>query len=95
MRTNNTPSINADLNTPMRSAKYYWAKLDTRWHVYPQAEPTQLVAHNWEGFWCPLPDGRWYKSPVSFVLQCEADMANLSGSWTEEERVSKFVRDSV
>lgn len=70
---------------------YFWASVDTRWHVYPQRQPVQLVAHNYDGFWCPLPDGQWYRSPVSFVCQRDADMATLAGEWRERDRIPMFV----
>jgi hypothetical protein len=61
-----------------------WAKRDTRWDVYPQDEPAQLVAYNWEGFWLPLPDGRWFKAPTSFSVMGDASTPDLRGEWVEK-----------
>lgn len=63
------------------SSKLMWARRDTRWDIYPSQEPVELVAFNYEGFWCPQPNGTWYKSPTSFV-NCE-EVTELTGTWTE------------
>ena len=76
-----------------KDTKYYWGSVDTRWHVYPQRQTVQLIAHNWHGFWCPLPDGRWFKSPISFVLCEAANMDALRGEW-RDGAVPMFARDS-
>jgi hypothetical protein len=81
-------------HTPTR---LYWGRRDNRWDVYPQ-EPAQLVAHNPEGSWLPMPDGRWYKSPVSFVLLEEVNTPELcDGEWVRVEvtaraKLSEFRR---
>lgn len=31
--------------------KFYTARRDTRWDVYPSEEPLKVVVHNWEGFY--------------------------------------------
>ncbi len=66
----------------------YWAKRDNRWDVYPNAEPHQLVFHNYEGSWLPDPDGTWHKSCVGFVLVAEASAVALFGEWKFEQVTS-------
>ena len=47
--------------------KFYIGRRDTRWDVYPNQEPEQFVAHDYNGFWA-IHDGTWFKSPTSYVL---------------------------
>lgn len=54
--------------TGMIRPKFYIGRRDTRWDVYPQPEPEQVVAHDASGFWAKTKDGRWYKSPASFHM---------------------------
>lgn len=48
--------------------RYYVGKRDTRWDVYPQVQPEQVVAHDCHGFWAKAENGSWYKSPASYCL---------------------------
>jgi hypothetical protein len=45
---------------------------DTRWDVYPQREPPQVIAFNWDGFWAlsEKADGTrfWFRTPASYVV---------------------------
>ena len=52
----------------MRDAKFYVARADTRWDVYPQQQPETVVAHDWYGFWAKTLTGEWFKTPTSYVL---------------------------
>ena len=54
--------------TMMRDAKFYIGSVCTRWHVYPQRQPLEVIAHDWHGFWALTADGQWFKSPVSYVF---------------------------
>jgi hypothetical protein len=54
--------------TMEETAKFYVARRDTRWDVYPQREPEQVVAHDWHGFWAWSAGGFWFKTPASFVF---------------------------
>lgn len=65
----------------MRRFKLWWASRDTRWDVYPQQEPKQIVGFDGDYFWCPRPGGGWYRSPTSFCLVREA-CAIEGGEWT-------------
>lgn len=56
------------INRTMIDPKYYVARRDTRWDVYPQQEPEVVVAHDWWGFWERAPQGFWFQTPRSFVL---------------------------
>ena len=67
-----------------QATRLVWAQRDTRWDVYPQQEPVQLAAHNWEGWWLPCPDGTWYKSPVGFNVAGEAYTPDLRGEWVHD-----------
>lgn len=73
-----------------KDTQLVWVKRDTRWDVYPSPEPTQLAAHNWEGWWLPLPDGRWFKAPTSFVIQRQAYTPDLRGTWVNDEGMQNF-----
>ena len=62
----------------MPDARFYLAKRDTRWDVYPNRPPIEAVAHDWYGFWARSPEVGWFKTPTSYVLiqeitQAEAD----------------------
>jgi len=60
------------VKTMMSNVKFYEARRDTRWDVYPQAEPVEVVAHDWYGFWARVPaTGEWFLTPTSYVLLCE------------------------
>lgn len=61
--------------------KLWWAQRDTRWDVYPQQQPVELIGFNWEGYWCPQPDGTWYKSPTAFIFVASAFTPDLRGEW--------------
>lgn len=54
------------------NAKFYVARRDTRWDVYPQRQPEEVVAHDWHGFWSRSKvTGEWFKTPTSYVLERE------------------------
>jgi len=53
--------------TTMINPKFYVARRDTRWDVYPQREPETVVARDWHGFWAYAPGVGWFKSPASYV----------------------------
>ena len=53
--------------TMMPDAKFYIGRRDTRWDPYPQQEPEEIIAHDWHGFWAKTADGRWFKSPASYI----------------------------
>ena len=72
------PTMNQD-------RKLLWGKRCTRWDIYPQQEPVQLIAFDWHGFWCPQPDGSWYKSPESFDVVGDASAPALFGEWRSKE----------
>jgi hypothetical protein len=55
----------------MRDVKFYFGSIDTRWHVYPQKQPREVVAHDWSGPWALSEKGEWFKSPVSYNLHRE------------------------
>lgn len=73
-------------NSSHRGTRYglYWAQLCTRFHVYPSRQAVELVRYDWQGFHCPLPDGRWFLSPVSYVLVGEAYSPDLRGEWVSD-----------
>lgn len=71
----------------MKDAKFYVARRDTRWDVYPQREPEVFVAHDWHGFWALTDDGEWFKTPTSYVLIRQIDDA--------KEGLEAFLRDHV
>lgn len=54
---------------PGRDAKYYLGRVDTRWHVYPQRQRLEAVAHDWYGYWALTAAGEWYMSPVAFNFE--------------------------
>jgi hypothetical protein len=58
--------------------KFYIARRDTRWDVYPQKQPEEIVAHDWHGFWAKGRDGQWFKTPTSYVLQREITEAEAN-----------------
>lgn len=74
--------------------KFYLARRDTRWDVYPQKEPLQIVAHDWNGFWGRVEDVAgatghgWFKHPASFVLCREITQE-------EAERAAPFASEIV
>jgi len=55
------------MNTMIRP-KFYIARRDTRWDVYPQREPEEVVAYDYYGFWKRSADGTWFQSPASYVF---------------------------
>lgn len=59
----------------MPDAKFYLARRDTRWDVYPQREPLEPIAHDWYGFWARDPVVGWYKTPRSYVYEREITKA--------------------
>lgn len=59
---------NMDKHTPGKDAKFYYARRDTRWDVYPQQEPVEIVAHDWYGFYALSDSGFWFKTPTSYNL---------------------------
>jgi hypothetical protein len=68
--------------------KFYLARRDTRWDVYPQREPLEIVAHDYYGFWARSDKGFWFKSPTSYVLQeqiTEDGACNVCESWCARE----------
>jgi hypothetical protein len=57
------------MKTMMPDAKFYIARRDTRWDVYPQTQPEEIVAYDWYGCWKQRADGSgWYLTPTSYVL---------------------------
>jgi len=84
----------------------YWARRSTRWDVYPQQEPLQLVAFDYDGFWEPFPDGTWFKTPTSYALAERAD-GLTGGRWAScyvtarvstrhylrEDQIESFITD--
>lgn len=62
--------------------KFYLARIDTRWHVYPQRQPLVAVALDYRGYWAFSKHGFWYKAPVSYNLEKEV---------TEERAVAHVV----
>lgn len=54
--------------TEMIRPKFYLARRDTRWDPYPSQEPIKAVALDWHGYWERWTDGKWFKTPVSYVL---------------------------
>lgn len=65
-------------HTKMIRPKFYIGRRDTRWDVYPQAEPEQVVAHDWHGYWAKTPDGQWFMSPASYNLIREISEAEAN-----------------
>ena len=68
----------------MIQPKFYIARRNTRWDVYPQREPEVAVAHDYHGFWALTLTGEWFKTPTSYDLGREI---------TEAEAV-EFHRDT-
>lgn len=68
----------------MIQPKFYIARRNTRWDVYPQREPEVAVAHDCHGFWSLTLAGEWFKDPTSYDLGREI---------TEAEAVA-FHRDT-
>lgn len=64
--------------TTMLRPKFYLARRDTRWDVYPQQEPVKAIAHDWYGFWDRTEDGKWFKTPESYVLLKEITEAEAN-----------------
>lgn len=54
--------------TDMIQPKFYIARRNTRWDVYPQREPEVAIAHDWHGFWALTLNGEWFKDPTSYDL---------------------------
>jgi hypothetical protein len=94
-----TAQLLRDLQRPHRpeeGAGLFWVVRDTRWDPYPDPGPQHLAAHTWEGWWLPLPDGRWFKSSVSMRVNATACGPALLGSWvTDEDRCVRFERGEV
>ena len=55
--------------------KFYLARRDTRWDVYPQAQPLEAIAYDYEGFYAQMQPGVWYATPTSYVLDREVTEA--------------------
>lgn len=77
--------------TPMKDFKTCWGRRDTRWDVYPQQEPVQLIGHDWHGFWCPLPDGTWFLTCSSYSLSEARPTNEISGGVWVSEKVTENV----
>jgi hypothetical protein len=69
----------------MIDPKFYVARRDTRWDVYPQREPPEIVAHDWYGFWAKTTDGQWFKTPTAYVLLREISEAEANGTFADME----------
>jgi len=63
----------------MIDPKFYIARRDTRWDVYPQQQPEEVVAHDWWGFWSKDANGNWFKTPTSYVLVREISEQEANG----------------
>lgn len=59
----------------MIQPKFYIARRNTRWDVYPQRQPEVAVAHDWHGFWSLALTGEWFKTPTSYDLGREVTEA--------------------
>jgi hypothetical protein len=68
------------VSAPGPRAKFYIGHRCTRWDVYPQQEPAQVVAHDWEGFYALTEDGRWFKSPASYTFMNEISRADAESA---------------
>lgn len=64
--------------TQMIRPKYYLARRCTRWDPYPQQEPVKAVAQDWHGFWERDAGGKWFKTPVSYVVAREISEAEAN-----------------
>ena len=51
--------------------RFYLARRCTRWDVYPQRQPLEAIAHDYEGFWALTDAGEWFKTPTSYVFERE------------------------
>jgi len=62
----------------MINPKFYLARRNTRWDVYPSEQPVKAVAHDWHGFWERTVNGEWFKTPTSYdyVREITEDEAN-------------------
>jgi hypothetical protein len=72
----------------------YWARRDTRWDVYPQREPLQLVKYEWEGFFAPTQDGQWYKTVASFDLARTATEAEIAAAQWDTNKPARLIHSS-
>ncbi len=63
--------MNAAKPSMSKDARFYVGTRDTRWDVYPQREPGEVIAHDWRGFWAFAPAGFWFKTPTSYNLARE------------------------
>lgn len=66
-------------DTPLPDARFYMGRRDTRWDVYPQREPLEVVAFDWYGCCLRTPEGVWFRSPVAYVLVREISKAEAEG----------------
>jgi hypothetical protein len=58
--------------TLQKDARFWLARRDTRWDVYPSQQPLTVCAHDWWGFWALSEQGFWYYcSATSFRFQQE------------------------
>ena len=64
----------------MIDPKFYIARRDTRWDVYPSREPEKAIAFDWKGFWEQYEPGLWFYNPYTSY--------NLCREISEEEAVS-------
>lgn len=55
---------------PLRP-KFYLARRCTRWDVYPQPQPLEAIAFDWQGYWARTESGEWFLSPASYNFQRE------------------------
>lgn len=74
--------------TQMIRPKYYLARRDTRWDVYPAQQPLKAVALDWHGFWERAADGRWFKTPTSYILASEISEQDANAYPLASERPS-------
>lgn len=59
--------------------KYYFARRDTRWDVYPSQAPLEVVAHDYYGFWKYSKEfNGWWKTPTSYVFRSEIEIAGAT-----------------
>jgi hypothetical protein len=50
------------------TVKYYRARRDTRWDVYPQQAIAEIVAYDGYTIWACTTEGIWFKAPSGYVL---------------------------
>lgn len=64
----------------MIKPRFWIGRRDTRWDVYPQQEPQQIVAHDCHGYWEYSTNGFWFRTPRAFNFEREISRAEAEAT---------------